>query len=107
MTKSYFGEIESARQYFNKICDLRITERDFMMAILNYTSGLIQAKKMNSAMSLIAFSLIMGYNIVRLLQFNTLNRNRLKRRNKDSYRQEDKITYRFTVSMFLKRLRFV
>ncbi len=49
----------------------------------------------------------MGYNIVRLLQFNTLNRNRLKRRNKDSYRQEDKITYRFTVSMFLKRLRFV
>ena len=35
----------------------------------------------------------MGYNIVRLLQFNTLNRNRLKRRNKDSYRQEDKITY--------------
>ena len=52
MTKSYFGEIESARQYFNKICDLRITERDFMMAILNYTSGLIQAKKMNSAMSL-------------------------------------------------------
>ena len=39
----------------------------------------------------------MGYNIVRLLQFNTLNRNRLKRRNKDSYRQEDKITNRLTV----------
>ena len=52
MTKSYFGEIESARQYFNKICDLRITERDFMTAILNYTSGLIEAKKMDSAMSL-------------------------------------------------------
>lgn len=50
MTKSYFGEIESARQYFNKICDLRITERDFMTAILNYTSGLIEAKKMDSAM---------------------------------------------------------
>ena len=39
----------------------------------------------------------MGYNIVRLLQFNTLNRNRLKRRNKDSYRHEYKIKYRFTV----------
>ena len=50
--RSYFGEIESARQYFNKICDLRITERDFMTAILNYTSGLIEAKKMDSAMSL-------------------------------------------------------
>lgn len=32
---------------------LRITERDFMTAILNYTSGLIEAKKMDSAMSLI------------------------------------------------------
>ena len=42
---------------------------------------------------------IIGYNIVRLLQFNTLNRNALKRRNKDSYRQEDKITYRFTVNI--------
>ena len=41
----------------------------------------------------------MGYNIIRLLQFNTLNRNRLKRRNKDSYRQKDKITYIFTVSI--------
>ena len=46
----------------------------------------------------------MGYNIVRLLQFNTLNRNRLKRRNKDSYRQEDKITYRFTVSIVSEKI---
>ena len=46
----------------------------------------------------------MGYNIVRLLQFNTLNRNRLKRRNKDSYRQEDKITYRFTVSIVSEKV---
>jgi len=46
----------------------------------------------------------MGYNIVRLLQFNTLNRNGLKRRNKDSYRQEDKITYRFTVSIVSEKV---
>lgn len=46
----------------------------------------------------------MGYNIVRLLQFNTLNRNRLKRRNKDSYRQEDKITYRFTGSIVSEKI---
>lgn len=46
----------------------------------------------------------MGYNIVRLLHFNTLNRNRLKRRNKDSYRQEDKITYRFTVSIVSEKV---
>lgn len=46
----------------------------------------------------------MGYNIVRLLQFNTLNRNGLKRRNKDSYRQEDKITYRFTVSIVSEKI---
>ena len=42
MTKSYFGEMENAKQYFNKICELKITERDFMTAMLNYTSGLIQ-----------------------------------------------------------------
>jgi hypothetical protein len=46
----------------------------------------------------------MGYNIIRLLQFNTLNRNRLKRRNKDSYRQKDKITYRFTVSIVSEKI---
>ena len=46
----------------------------------------------------------MGYNIVRLLQFNTLNRNRLKRRNKDSYRQEYRITYRFTVSIVAEKV---
>ena len=46
----------------------------------------------------------MGYNIVRLLQFNTLNRNRLKRRNKDSYRQKDKITYRFTVIIVSEKI---
>ena len=46
----------------------------------------------------------MGYNIVRLLQFNTLNRNGLKRRNKDSYRQKDMITYRFTVSIVSEKI---
>lgn len=50
MMQSYFGKIENARQYFNKICDLRITERNFMTAMFNYTSGLIEAKKMDSAM---------------------------------------------------------
>ena len=30
--------------------------------------------------------------------------NRLKRRNKDSYRQEDKITYRFTVSIVSEKV---
>lgn len=38
MMQSYFGKIENARQYFNKICDLRITERNFMTAMFNYTS---------------------------------------------------------------------
>lgn len=46
----------------------------------------------------------MGYNIACLLQFNTLNRNRLKRRNKDSYRQKDRITYRFTVSIVSEKI---
>lgn len=50
MTKSYFGEMENAKQYFNKICELKITERDFMTAMLNYTSGLMQVKKMDDAM---------------------------------------------------------
>lgn len=50
MSKSYFGEMENAKQYFNKICELKITERDFMTAMLNYTSGLIQVKKMDDAM---------------------------------------------------------
>lgn len=50
MTKSYFGEMENAKQYFDKICELKITERDFMTAMFNYTSGLIQVKKMDDAM---------------------------------------------------------
>lgn len=50
MTKSHFGEMENAKQYFDKICELKITERDFMTAMLNYTSGLIQVKKMDDAM---------------------------------------------------------
>ena len=50
MTKSYFGEMENAKQYFDKICELKITERDFMTAMFNYTSGLIQDKKMDDAM---------------------------------------------------------
>ena len=45
MTKSYFGEMENAKQYFDKICELKITERDFMTAMFNYTSGLIQVKR--------------------------------------------------------------
>lgn len=50
MTKSYFGEMENAKQYFNKICELKITERDFMTAMFNYTSGLIKVKKMDESM---------------------------------------------------------
>lgn len=50
MTKSYFGEMENAKQYFDKICELKITERDFMTAMFNYTSGLIQVKKMDDSM---------------------------------------------------------
>lgn len=48
--ESCLGKIESAKQYFEKICELKITERDFMTAMLNYTSGLIQVKKMDDAM---------------------------------------------------------
>ena len=46
----------------------------------------------------------MGYNMDPAPWFNTLNRNRLKRRNKDSYRQKDKITYRFTVSIVSEKI---
>ena len=48
--ESRLGKIENAKQYFNKICELKITERDFLTAVLNYTSGLIQDKKTDDAM---------------------------------------------------------
>lgn len=48
--ESRLGKIKNAKQYFNKICELKITERDFLTAVLNYTSGLIQDKKMDDAM---------------------------------------------------------
>lgn len=48
--ESRLGKTENAKQYFNKICELKITERDFLTAVLNYTSGLIQAKRNDSAL---------------------------------------------------------